>query len=496
MEKILLSWYAYNNDFIIQQSGNRKRKLGTVNEDGPSFNVHKHYWDGIGYSKHLILSSSVKEEDNKMFLLLINELKLAFNKHIIEYRNIPIEDPISVSEIFTKLNSLLAELSDKQIDIFISPGTPAMQTAWYLLGTNYKRNTSLFQLRGREYTKERSRPEKIMVSLDRSLLPMNVTVAEKLSDKPKTTKDILITESLAPIYKKAEQIAITYDISCLILGENGTGKENLARFIHEGSIRNHKPFIAVNCAVYTDELLRSELFGYEKGSFTGANDKKIGLFEAASGGTIFLDEIGDISTKMQLSLLRVLQEKKIQRIGAMKEMEIDVRVIAATNQELEELCEQNKFRWDLYFRLAVLTLKLPPLRTWGQRDLKMLINHFNKTIFQKFPDRLLELKISKPVIDYLLTYDYRGNIRELENMFVHFYTFCDNEIIMEDLPDRLKSKKSAGISLASVEKQHIITVYLNNKKNLLSTSRLLGIHRDTLKRKLIEYGMRLVNSDE
>jgi len=348
----------------------------------------------------------------------------------------------------------------------------------------------LFQLRGREFTKEKKKPEKIMVSLDSSLLPMNVTVAEKLSDRPRSAKEILITESLAPAYKKAEQIAITYDISCLILGENGTGKENLAKFIHENSIRKSKPFLAVNCAAYTDELLRSELFGHEKGSFTGAHERKIGIFEAASGGTIFLDEIGDISTKMQLSLLRVLQEKKIQRIGANAEISVDVRVIAATNQNLEELSEQNTFRWDLFFRLAVTTLALPPLRDWDRNDLKQLIIHFNKTYRSKFPNRRTDLKINKQIMDLLLSYGYRGNVRELQNLIIQFYTFCDDEVKLENLPDRMKSSKSSNQTLFENEKQHISKVFSANKSNILVTSKVLNIHRDTLKRKLTEYGIR------
>lgn len=487
MEKILISWYAYNNDFVIQQLGKAKRNVGMVNEDGPTFNVHRYFYDGVGYSKHILLNNSLEERDKRNFQLLVAELKKEFKKHTIEPRDIPLEDPINIAEIFTKLNSFLAGLTDKLLDIFISPGTPAMQTAWYLLGTNYKTNISLFQVRGKEFTKDKNRPDQIWVSVDKSFLPTNITVAEKLSGKPVVAKDILITESLEPIYRRANQIAVTYDISCLILGENGTGKENLAKYIHDNSLRKNKPYLTVNCAIYTDELLRSELFGHEKGSFTGAAERKIGLFEAANGGTIFLDEIGDISQKMQLSLLRVLQEKKIQRIGSVKEIDVDVRVIAATNQDLEDLCEKNKFRWDLFFRLAVITLKLPSLREWKREDLRKLISHFNKRFSVKFPNRSSELKITKQVMIYLMSYTYRGNVRELENLFIHFYTFCQNEINLEDLPDRM-AKKTSLQTLAEIERQHIIKLFKLNNMNILATSKILDIHRDTLKRKLAEYG--------
>lgn len=489
MEKILISWYAYNNDFGMEQKGAIKRRIGTINENGPTFNVHKYCWDQGKYSRHILLNSNLKDDDKKYFELLKTELRKNFNGHLIESRDIIIEDIINVSEIFSKLNSLLAEFTDSAIEIFISPGTPAMQTAWYLLGTNYKKNVTLFQLREIKHTKEKIKPEKIIVSLDSNVLPTNMTVAQKVIDKVKTSSDILITDSLKPFYKKAEQIALTDDVGCLILGENGTGKENLAKHIHENSNRVKKPFIPVNCAAFSDELLRSELFGHEKGAFTGAENKKTGMFEAASGGTLFLDEIGDISPKMQVSLLRALQERKIQPVGATKEIPIDVRVVAATNKDLEELCEQDKFRWDLFFRLAVTTLKLPALRERGKKEIKELVVFFNKLYAKRFPSKK-ELKITEEALSKILSYGYKGNIRELENMFIHFYTFCVNEITIEDLPERVKENKSPTVSLADCERQHIIKVFNQNKQIILVTAKALDISKDTLKRKLTDYGIR------
>lgn len=489
MNKVLISWYAYNNDFMIEQKGNRKRNMGFVNEEGPTFTVHKHFWNDGQYEKHILLNSSLKKEDEEKTNLLKNELNKNFKGHKIELRKVEVTDPINVSEIFEKLQSLLAELVDYEIEIFISPGTPAMQTAWYLLGTHFKKNVSLFQIRAKEFTKDKISPEKIEVSIDSSILPTNIVVAQKTLDKIKSPKDILITESLEPIYERAKMIARTDDVGCLILGENGTGKENLAQFIHDNSNRNSKPFLAINCAAFSDELLRSELFGHEKGSFTGADSKKIGVFESANNGTIFLDEIGDISSKMQISLLRVLQTKKVQPIGSTKEIDVNVRVLAATNKDIEALCEQEIFRTDLFYRLAVTELKLPPLKERGKKEITALIYHFNKLLSSRFQEKGL-LKISKATMDCLVSYGFKGNVRELENMFIHFYTFCEKEINLSDLPERVKGNKSVTLTLADNEKQHILKVFSINKGNILATSKSLNVHRDTLKRKLQDYGIR------
>lgn len=492
MGHTLISWYAYNNDFMIEQLGNQKREMGLVNESGPTFTVHKHFWEGGGYSKHILLYSSNKENDIEKLNLLVTELNRKFKNHPIVPKKVLIDDPINVAEIFSKLQPVLAELIEDKTEIFISPGTPAMQTAWYLLGTHFKKNVTLFQIRDTKFTKDKIKPEKITVTLENSILPTNIVVAQKEQDKPKTQQNILITDSLIPIYEKALMISRTDEVGCLILGENGTGKENLANYIHENSNRNKNPFVAVNCAAFNDELLRSELFGHEKGSFTGADNKKIGVLEAANGGTVFLDEIGDISPKMQVTLLRVLQTKKIQPVGSTKEIEINVRVIAATNKDIEAMTDNNEFRTDLFYRLAITELKLPPLRERGKNELLKLIDHFNDRFSKRFINKE-KLKITKDAIELLTTYGFKGNVRELENMFIHFYTFCEKEITSNDLPDRVKSNNSTTLTLADNEKSHIIKVFNLNKGNILVTAKSLGIHRDTLKRKLTEYKIRQKN---
>lgn len=484
--KVLISWQAYNNDY---SKSSQKSMVRFPDESGPTYSFHKNFWEGSGYDKHIILHSSSDERDIKNFKNLIFKLKEDFKGRIIEGRQIPIDDVISVAEIVTKLNAFLAEFSQDEVEAFISPGTPAMQTAWYVLGTTYRQNLMLFQTRSLKHTKD-GKPERIYIALDSDIFPANITAAERAISELTLTAGpgIKITKSLEPIYAKAAKIAHTDQVGALILGENGTGKENMARFIHDQSIRKNKPFLAVNCAAYSDELLRSELFGYEKGAFTGANETKKGIIEAAQGGTVFLDEIGDISPKMQVSLLRVLQERKIQPVGSTKEKDIDVRFITATNRNLEALCEEEKFRWDLFFRLAVTTLQLPALRNRGGDEIEEMIHHFNERLAIKFP-RKKKLTIRSEVVKKLRNYSFKGNIRELENLFIQFYTFCEKEIRAEDLPQRIIENKGDPRSLAEVEKKHILHLYGSGNKPLVELATVLGCTRDTLRKKLREYGV-------
>ncbi|WP_439490540.1 sigma 54-interacting transcriptional regulator [Algoriphagus sp.] len=484
--KILISWQAFNHDYVISNSGSKMR---FPSENGPTFAFHRDFWEGSGYDKHIILNSSTEVNDVKNFTGMISHLKENFKGRVIEGRLIQLDDVINVPEIISKLTPLLTELIDQEVEAFISPGTPAMQTAWYLLGTTFRSNFKIFQTRAGKYTTD-GKQERIYIDLDSDVFPANVTAAQRVLDdgKPVTGNGIKITESLKPIYTKAAKIAQTDKVGALILGENGTGKENLAKYIHDNSTRSNKLFLAINCAAYSDELLRSELFGYEKGAFTGANEKKKGLLEVANGGTVLLDEIGDISPKMQVSLLRVLQENKIQPVGATKEIDINVRVIAATNRNLEEFCEAEKFRWDLFYRLAVTTLHLPALRNRGGDEIGEMIHHFNEIVAQKFPEKKI-LKISSEVMKKLRTYGYKGNIRELQNLFIQFYTFCEGEIRIDDLPARFIENKGDPRSLAEVEKNQILKVYGDGKSPLVEMASILGCTRDTLRKKLKEYGV-------
>ncbi|MFH0793030.1 MAG: sigma-54 dependent transcriptional regulator, partial [bacterium] len=282
--------------------------------------------------------------------------------------------------------------------------------------------------------------------------------------------------------------------SVLLRGESGTGKEILARAIHLASSRRTKPLIKVNCGAIPETLLESELFGHVKGAFTGAVETRKGLFQAANGGTIFLDEIGDISPGLQIKLLRVLQEGEFQRVGDAETVKVDVRLITATNKNLEEALKEGTFRQDLYYRLNVVPIIIPPLRD-RRDDIPALIECFIK----KFHGG--KKKLSSEAFELLLRYDWPGNIRELENAVEHAVVMGENEQIgIDDLPLSLQNfHQSQGgqdqplvfdhLTLEEVEKRCLLNALKKTKGNQTQAARLLGTTRRTLGYRLKKYGL-------
>jgi len=269
----------------------------------------------------------------------------------------------------------------------------------------------------------------------------------------------------------------------LVRGESGTGKELLARAIHLASPRKEKRFVAVSCAAIPSTLLESELFGYERGAFTDATKTKKGKFEIADQGTLFLDEIGDMPLSTQVKLLRVLQEREVERLGGNITIPVDVRVIAATNQNLEQKMKQAEFREDLYFRLNVVTIIIPPLRE-RRRDIIPLALHFLK----KYADECKKPaeEMTKETRDALLSYSWPGNIRELENAIERAVVLTRSNLITpEDLPFIIKdSEKEPSLRLDAIEKHHIEKVLKLTHGNISQAASLLGIHRNTLRDKI------------
>jgi two-component system response regulator HydG len=279
----------------------------------------------------------------------------------------------------------------------------------------------------------------------------------------------------------------------LIEGESGTGKELIAQALHHNSPRRNKPFIRVNCGALAEGILESELFGHIKGAYTGAVSNKQGRFELAHEGTIFLDEIGDVTLPTQVKLLRVLQEEEFERVGDTKPLKVDVRVIAATNIDLKKAMEDGKFRQDLYYRLRVVPISLPPLRE-RRDDIPLLIEYFVKK-FNKEMGKDAET-VSPGTIEILLNYDYPGNIRELENIIEHALVLCNgNTILPEHLPRDIQMLKADHLEraigrehpLEAIERELIIKVLNQCDWNLKETSEKLRISRTTLWRKMKDY---------
>ncbi|OGP55005.1 MAG: Fis family transcriptional regulator [Deltaproteobacteria bacterium RBG_13_52_11] len=282
----------------------------------------------------------------------------------------------------------------------------------------------------------------------------------------------------------------------LILGESGTGKELLTRAIHNESLRAAGSFIPVSCVALTETLLESELFGHEKGAFTDAIAQKKGKFELADRGTIFLDEIGDISPKLQLSLLRVLQEKEFTRVGGTKSIKVDVRIIAATNRDLKKAVDEGKFRDDLYYRLNVISIKLPPLRE-HKEDIPLLVHHFIEKFNMEMGGKVE--RISEEALDLLMEYDWPGNVRELENVIecttvITKGTFIKAEDLHLSPPQVMKENGAAPPSddktIKSIEKKHIAKILKENNWNIQKSAAILEVDRVTLYNKIKKYKLK------
>ena len=300
--------------------------------------------------------------------------------------------------------------------------------------------------------------------------------------------------SKSPAMKKVFDLARTAARSpstILVLGESGTGKELLARAIHAESPRAAQPFVAMSCAALPETLLESELFGYERGAFTGAQARHRGKFELAHRGTLFLDEIGDVSPKLQADLLRVLESRRFYRLGGSEPLQVDVRIIAATNRDLPALVRAGTFRDDLYYRLNVIALTIPPLRQ-RREDIPLLVDHFLETL-QAETGRARE-GLTAEAMDVVMAHDWPGNVRELKNVLERALVVSAGPLIeVGDLgltPGLVLHAPFAGASLEAVEKAHVASVLESCRGNVSQAARVLGIDRVTLYHKIKKYGLR------
>ena len=330
--------------------------------------------------------------------------------------------------------------------------------------------------------------ENLLDTISRALKKLSTLDAEIVSGSPEMDK---VKKLILKVAKSNSTV--------LIRGESGTGKELIARSIHTNSLRSSEIFQAVNCAAINENLLESELFGHEKGSFTGAIADKKGLFEVADNGTLFLDEIGEMDISLQAKLLRALQEKQIRRVGGIKELKTDVRVVAATNRDLLKMVEEKRFREDLYYRLNVLSIEVPPLRE-RRSDTELLIQYFLKK-HTRGTDRKIE--ISGEAKRLLLDYSYPGNVRQLESAIERAILLCeDNKITAEDLPPEMLSQTTSavstdlfklppeGVNFEDVERSLIMQAMDRTDNNITKSAKLLGLTFRTLQYRLEKFGIK------
>jgi len=346
---------------------------------------------------------------------------------------------------------------------------------------------------------------KILVrkAIEKTQLRQRVKLLEQELTR-RSSLDNIIGKSprMQTVYRMIETVAQTHS-TVLVTGEPGTGKELVARAIHNLSPRRSAPLVSINCGAFTETLLESELFGYMKGAFTGAAVNKKGLFEAADGGTIFLDEIGEMSSPMQVKLLRVLQERMIRRVGGIEELPVDVRVICATNRDLEEEVKRGSFREDLYYRVSVIPIELPPLRDRTE-DIPDLVDHFTRKFALETGKP--QLRVSPDAMRYLEAYRWPGNVRELENTIERAVAFESTESIQsERLPQKILNYSPAEVAeaiqipdagfdlstyLAELEKSYLIEALRRTKGNQTRSAELLRMSVRSFRHLLDKYGIR------
>jgi DNA-binding NtrC family response regulator len=323
----------------------------------------------------------------------------------------------------------------------------------------------------------------------RKLVEENVQLREQISDIAKANEIVGESQQVQKVIELAKTVSKT-DTTVMLRGESGTGKELIARVIHANSNRRYFPIIAVDCGAMAESLLESELFGHEKGSFTGAQFRRKGKFELSDGGTIFLDEIGTISQKMQVELLRVLETKQFTRVGGNEVISSDFRVVCATNRDLEAAIKEGSFREDLYYRLNVFTIVIPPLRERRQ-DIPLLAEYFCNKHATAMHKAVTE--ISPNAMDIMVQYDWPGNVRELENVMERAMVLAKPPAIQHtDLPFQLASKAHGlqADSIAAIERAHIEMILHRSGWNISRSADILDIDRVTLYNKISKYGLK------
>lgn len=350
------------------------------------------------------------------------------------------------------------------------------------------------KLGAHDYLMKPFEPEHLLLLVEkllnqRRIMRENILLREQVARRIQYEDLIGASPCMQRLFEIIEEVA-SVDSPVLIRGETGTGKELVAKAIHAKSPRRYGPFVAINCGAFSESLLESELFGYEAGAFTGAIKTRKGRLELADGGTLFLDEIGEVPLKMQIDLLRVLEEKRFQRVGGRAYITVDFRCISATNRDLEEEIRKGNFRKDLYFRLNVIEIEVPPLRE-RKEDIPLLAEHF-LTRFRRETNKPV-MAISKDAIQLLESYDWPGNVRELENAIERAVVLARGRMLTrKDFDFLLRGgdlTEGADQSLKAVEKRHIEKILKECGWNISRAARILDINRTTLHHKIKKYGL-------
>jgi DNA-binding NtrC family response regulator len=406
------------------------------------------------------------------------------------------------------LDLMMPEVDGVEVLKEISRRHPKLPVIMVTADHDVQRAVEVTKLGAHDYLTKPIDQERLLTTLGNALshgsLEKEVArLKEELSDRYHLRSIVGSSAAMRKVYDQIEKV-LESEITVFIAGESGTGKELVAKAIHYASLRSDGPFIDVNCAAIPEGLQESELFGHEKGAFTGAVATHPGKFERASSGTIFLDEVGEMSASAQARLLRVLQERVLQRVGGTETIELDVRVISASNRDLAKMVEEGSFRQDLFYRLVVFPITLPPLRD-RREDIPLLVEHFLEKYARDAGKRLT--RVEAQAMEAMTSHGWPGNVRELENV-IHRTLLVSSglELTFEDLPAGIGADQAVGapdtqtaadssagggtLNLEELERETIVRAMEQNKGNLSDVARQLGIGRSTLYRKLEQYGLR------
>jgi len=406
------------------------------------------------------------------------------------------------------LDLMMPEVDGVEVLKEISRRHPKLPVIMVTADHDVQRAVEVTKLGAHDYLTKPIDQERLLTTLGNALshgsLEKEVArLKEELSDRYHLRSIVGSSAAMRKVYDQIEKV-LESEITVFIAGESGTGKELVAKAIHYASLRSDGPFIDVNCAAIPEGLQESELFGHEKGAFTGAVATHPGKFERASGGTIFLDEVGEMSASSQARLLRVLQERVLQRVGGTETIELDVRVISASNRDLAKMVEQGSFRQDLFYRLVVFPITLPPLRD-RREDIPLLVGHFLDKYARDAGKRVT--RVEAKAMEAMTSHGWPGNVRELENV-IHRTLLVSSglELTFEDLPPGIGADQAASetgaqtaadsgagggtLNLEELERETIVRAMEQNEGNLSDAARQLGIGRSTLYRKLEHYGLR------
>jgi DNA-binding NtrC family response regulator len=485
MNTVIVSWLGFNKDFIKVGKG------FNINVKGPTVLIHEHLYKNKPYDLHYLLQ--IKSAKNSELTKKINAMSsylmenYSHHKVIIEQLDIDEENLANYEVISVILRTFLNKLNTfDETDVITGTGSAIMHMAWVSLFYSMNFKFKLFLM---HHNPERF-PNPIPISLNKSII-----LDQKLKEynlKSKIPENLLRDSMIEKTYEKAKAFAEAFEQNILILGATGTGKDLLAKFIKENSPLSDKPYEAINCASLPDDnLLQSELFGHEKGAFTGATNTRKGLFQKCNGGTLFMDEIGDMPMNSQLSLLRALENKEIKPLGSDKIInDVKVRIIAATNADLWEMCVEKKFRWDLYYRLCDCELELKPFVSRDLSGRKKIIDEALKQAENQW-GRSISFEPEAKEVFY--RHSFPGNFRELRRTINSLFALSAKSIKLSDLPNRFfKNNHSIPSNRQETEKQRLEAIYKEQGYNMAATARISGYSNPHhLKKKMENLGIKI-----